>query len=406
MLSARRVLARYLQADAVGDPKALLAKFEAEVNEFAQHEATYNDLCELLKKLERAKDDPEAFALLRGEWNRQPGTIKLKVAVGRIFGSLHESGILLFMGLLQQFALPPNLTKKAELASRFWSKPKLTVRKDNRPWAKPLALIEAVTAYGDLLSTLREQVALVTECLAKGKGHADTTEEEAETTRLKAGPFTLVNTGNFPPEVMKNVAEAVEKAAKAMTSAGFGKVCYGDILVTNRIMSDTSTLAFYMLANDEMFVRADAKATGDAVHIICHELGHRLEHKFLASKKREIAAMYMLILKHSDKPGIEMPEVGKQVEHEGSTLTVTGIQGGRVVFTDSAKPGKQFVAPVQTWYKLVEKRDPAEEASYKGFVSGYAQRGGPSENFAEMVSYYARGKLPAAQQKLFLSVVK
>ena len=406
MLSARRVLARYLQADAVGDPKALLAQFEAGVSTFARAEPHSNDLHRLIGELEKAQNDPAAFAVLRGEWNKAREPVQIKILIERSFDVLAASGRRLFLAILQLLALPPNLTKKVQAAARYWSKSKIVLRKDTRPWTRYLSFIEAVEAYPTLLSTFREHVAVATECLAKGKSHA-----EGEETRLKAGPFTLVNTGNFKPDAMKAVAEAVEKAAKAMTSAGFGKVCYGDILVTNTITSRGNVLAFYMIANDEMFVRANAKANADTVETICHELAHRLQHKFLSGKKREIDGMYDIIARYaaSSERELEYPEKGKQVEHDGSTLTVVDVRPykGQVVFTDSKKDAKdRFVAPVTLWYKRFERKELADFPNYKGFVSEYAKSGGSGENFAEMVAYYALGKLPAAQVKLLESVIK
>lgn len=403
MLSARRVLARFLQADAVGDPQALLARFEAGVNTFARAEPAASELVELLGKIEKALGDEALEAPLRKQWQASREPVQIKRLIDHSFNVLSDSGHKLFLSILQLFALPPNLTKKVQAAARFWSKSKIIIPKDKRSWTMWLSFSEAVELYPTLLSTYREHVAVATECLEKGKSHA-----EGEETRIKAGPFTLVNTGNFKPDAMKTVAEAVEKAAKAMTSAGFGKVCYGDILVTNTIMSRGNVLAFYMIANDEMFVRANAKSNADTVHTLCHELAHRLQHKFLSGKKREIDGMYAIIARYADS-GIEYPEKGKQIEHEGSTLTVVDVRPYKrqVVFTDSKKDARaQFIAPVQLWYQRFEKKEMSDFPNYKGFVSEYAEKGGPGENFAEMVASYALGKLPAAQVKLLESVVR
>jgi hypothetical protein len=80
----------------------------------------------------------------------------------------------------------------------------------------------------------------------------------------------------------------------------------------------------------------------------------------------------------------------------------------RVVDTDyrrksvSLKPVEEskytYKMPVQQFNELTGKgavaNDPME------FITAYAKRGGPAENFAEMVSFYAVGKLPKEQVEL------
>ena len=39
------------------------------------------------------------------------------------------------------------------------------------------------------------------------------------------------------------------------------------------------------------------------------------------------------------------------------------------------------------------------------FITAYAKSGGPGENFAEMVSFYALGKLPKEQVELLLPLL-
>ena len=48
-----------------------------------------------------------------------------------------------------------------------------------------------------------------------------------------------------------------------------------------------------------------------------------------------------------------------------------------------------------------EARDVDENPDYKGFVSEYAKRGGPGENFAEMFAFYCMGRLPVLQSVAF-----
>ena len=414
MLSARRVLARYLEADAIGDPKALLAGFTAGVESFAEVEPKAKKLLDVLADMQKAQDrnEPWEFNRLLGQW----GTTDYKdvsdvwLAVEYSFKRLKRTAEMLFLAVLQQYAVPPNKVKKVQAAARFWSKTKIVLRKDKRPWAPRHA--EEVVAYGVLLSTYREQVAMVTDIVASAKLHG-----EEETPKLKAGPFTLVNTGNFPPKVMEQVRETVEKAAKAMTSAGFGKVCYGDIMVSNTITSKSTVLAFYLLSSDEMFVRANVKPSIDSVQTICHELAHRLENKFLKSRQDKIRSLYQQIARHvrfgpNATPTEGWPEVGREVEYKGDKLVVLDVKKyvNKIQFGEPPAPGvvrrKVYTAPLEWWSRNIEGKEPERGPDFKGFVTTYAQKGGPSENFAEMVAFYALGKLPTGLVELLEPIVK
>lgn len=412
MLSARRVLARYLRADAIGDPKALLAGFTAGVESFAEIEPKAKKLLGVLDEMQKAQDrnEPWEFNRLAGQW----GTTDYKdvadvwLAVEYSFKRLKRTAELLFLAVLQQYAVPPNKVKKVQAAARFWSKTKMVIRKDKRRWAPRHA--EEIVAYGDLLSTYREQVALVTDIVTSAKLHG-----EEETPKLKAGPFTLINTGNFPPKVMEQVQETVEKAAKAMTSAGLGKVCYGDIMVSNTITSKSNVLAFYLLSSDEMFVRANVKPNIDSVATVCHELAHRLENKFLKSKQDEIRSLYQRIAHHvrfgpSSVPTQGWPELGREIDFKGEKLVVLNVSRheNKIQFGEPPAPNvyrrKVYTAPLEWWLKNIEGKEPERGPDFKGFITGYAKKDA-DENFAEMVAYYALGKLPQGLIELLEPII-
>ena len=399
MLTPHRVLARYLQADALGNPKDLLQQFGAGVDEFGKVEPKVKPLLDILDAMDQAynRGEPWEANQLATSWSTTHyGDVSdVWYAVEYSYKRLVRVANTLFLAILQQYAVPANKVKKVQDAAKFWSKSRMVLRKDKRPWAPRNA--EAVVAYNKLLSTYREQVALVTDIVENAKPHA-----EAEDTKVKAGPFTLVNTGNFPPKTMEAIKEAVEKATKALTSVGLGKVCYGDILVTNRITSKATIAAFYMIASDEMFVRADVKATYSVVHTICHELAHRLQFKFLKSKTSEIRAMYQDIargVRFDPDQMANWPEIGREVQYKGDDLVVLTVDRSKnkIQFGEPPAQGvyqrKVYTAPLQWWQKNIEGETEKSPDS-KGFVSAYAQKGGPDENFAEMVAYYALGKLP------------
>ncbi len=410
-VSNHQVVARFLQADAIGDPKALLDTFTAYVDAFGSIEPKVKVLTGLMEEMEKAdtRNEPWEVNRLQASWGstHYSDVASVWVGVDRVFKQMHGIGNKLFLAILQQYAVPPNKAKKVQGAAKFWSKSKMVLRKDKRSWMPRHG--ESVLAYTELLSTLREQAALVTDILATAKAHG--TEE---TPKVKAGPFTLVNTGNFDDKTMERVRDTVEKAAKAMTSAGFGKVCYGDILVTNTITSKGNVLAFYMLASDEMFVRANVKPTIDSVATVCHELAHRLQNKFLKSKQREINTLYQTIAHHvrfGPTPTEGWPELGREVEYKGDKLVVLGVSqaSNKIQFGEPRAPGvlqrKVYTAPLEWWLKNIEGKEPERGPDYKGFVSAYAQKGGADENFAEMIAFYALGKLSKALEEMLLPIL-
>ena len=199
-----------------------------------------------------------------------------------------------------------------------------------------------------------------------------------------------------------------------MTSHGLGKTCYGDVLVSKSLTQKKSVAAFYILASDEMFIRADTPDNWDTVRVVCHELAHRLDHKFLSSKKSEIEKLYWTI--NNNAMDIKLPKRGETCLYEGKPMIVTDLDFRRMSVTiiEDAPPkcfacgqpvaGHQpdaehkapilrqraYVMPAETFYQLQGKEvDPSKIT----FITNYAKENA-AENFAEMVSFYVLGKLP------------
>ena len=155
-----------------------------------------------------------------------------------------------------------------------------------------------------------------------------------------------------------------------------------------------------------MFVRADVSKTKDSVHTVCHELAHRLQHKFLSGKQGDIEALYEAI-----KAGrtvvspSDLPKVGRDVTVNGKEWTVNKVapRSKKITLYEKGKGtlfGARMEVSLDWWMVNVEKA-----SDYVGFVSGYAEKGGPDENFAEMVAFYAEGKLPAPLTRMLLGII-
>jgi hypothetical protein len=259
--------------------------------------------------------------------------------------------------------------------------------------------VEELEAYLKLCSELHKQVANSQAAIAKGKLHAD--PEIAAKTKIKVGSFTLINTGGFDDEIIAKSADVVEKVEKAMRGIGQGKVCYGDILISKTIHNKRTVAAFYVINSDEMFIRANVPSNWDTIRIICHELAHRLYYKFLQSKQAEIKSIYYTLRNQqhgSELPEEYLPERGEELITEGKKLKLTEVSRykQRVTFVkEGDPPNVAYTAPLLIWLKM-KGIEPHQIPDYKGFVTKYAGTN-PEENFAEMVSFFAIGKLPQSQ---------
>jgi hypothetical protein len=274
--------------------------------------------------------------------------------------------------------------------------------------------LEYITLYEKFITTVMGHARVAQDAIMKGRPHS---EEGPSATKLRAGSFVLVNTGGFSSKVMDEVQEVMEQVERKAKSAGVGQVCYGEVQVTNTIHKSRA-LAFYLLANDELFVRANVKANVDTVHTVLHELGHRYAHKFLTGKNRDIERLYHLIGRQEYDRTKDLrskaPKPGEMVTTKGKTYRVLNTEynrGGIRVNLEIVQPGSydypgagpRAHIPLEGWNALVsggEHRD-LDNPDFEGYVTEYAKRGGPDENFAEMFAFYCQGRLPPKQTVAF-----
>jgi hypothetical protein len=423
---AIRVAERTKRGDSIGDPKELLLLFRIGVAKYAEKEADAKEYlrlhAEIVKTREELKPEAghEAYKAVRErieqlqaqrdgrdpssrQWSDKGAAISIHMQQHG-FDRLKDTARLLCLAILQQMVLSPKLRKSIEVASKFWA------RNIRLPRGKTVEdmYVERTELYLEHLELFRKHEKLFMEALTSGKSHSDTGDV---VTRFKAGPFVVVNTGGFDTKLMEEKARLCEEAALKMEGIGLGKVCYGDVLITNRL-SGERIAAFYLPSKDEMFVRADAKMTTDTVRVVCHELTHRLCEKFLSSKKSEIVKIYNTISVHSKVSGPsfkDYPERGDTLLYKGVELKVTDRDFRRksVKLQDpTPRPDGRisvYTMPVTTFFEL--KGTPLASTGFLDFITSYAKRGGPEENFAEMVSFYAIGKLPKEQMDLLLPVL-
>lgn len=432
---AARVVTRFKQADAVGDPKELLREFnerfsrwEAELPLAQKLQAGYEALFAVTKNPPSATDAPamrewvEKQKELRAEVPiAGPGSYgPLTPFIGHHWGMIRRIAADLCLAILQQLALPPKTRKGIEAAAKVWSKDRRWKAKAR--YGSDEYAAEVTAKFLDDVQVLRKYQALFTSALREGKLHSD---EGEGATKLKAGSFTLVNTGGFSQEDMARVAKLVEESEERLRRIGLGQVCYGDILVTNRIQAQANVQAFYLPSKDEMFIRADAKVSMDGVQMVTHELTHRYVNKFMPSSLK--SGMHRIYMTIEGQP-VSVPKIGEEITHKGKTLRVKDYDFRRQTVTMEspddektcalcAKPVGEHVTgpdglpdphhpviqkyvykmPVEAYNRAAGKDEP--EGALK-FVTPYAKSGGPEENFCEMVAFYCLGKLPPAQVEL------
>lgn len=384
--TARRVVARFLQADHIGDLSELLLKYREKVSTFGRHEKnarsitqTYDAILKLFSKT------PFPVAEIRDLRNTIPmggdgSPDSISTALIQEYAGVQNAARLFCWASLQQVVLSPKVRKSIEAATKFWGKtPRLpkggTVEK---------TLELRVRLYLDCIEDFQKYDKLFAIVVKDGKAHA--TEGEGAT-KHKAGPFTLVNTGGFAPDVMTAKAKLCEEVAHRMTSIGLGVVCYGEVLISNKLTAKAAVAAFYLPTKDEMFVRADAAASTDTVRIVCHELAHRFEHKFMKHRDR-VQDLYSTLKGHGSVP---KPKKGDTISPKGKTHVITDVKGNLVELLND--DGLQYWIPFDVYKGMMTPH------GYH-FVTAYAESGGPGENFAEMVSFMALGKLPKEQVEL------
>lgn len=310
----------------------------------------------------------------------------------------NSGGGLAFLEVLRDYEMPASDRKVIERAAKTFSKTRIVVKPEN-----------ALETAEKLLYEWQEAVDTAFSVMRKNERHKD----EGSSTVLTVGSFQLVNTGGFPQKSMAESAKVVEKAEKLLRQKGLSKVCYGDVYVTNTVHRSTRTLAFYMLNDDRMYVRANLKGKlGPAVTSVVHELGHRLQFKFLKSKKREIDAMYVALKRKVNDRLHDLvmdrslwPKEGDTTEYRGETFVFHSIdltsRANLVALFSHPEMSAKLKVPLSGY---IAEKYPEKLKGASTFVTNYAGTD-PDENFAEMVAFYCEDRLPADQEPMLTAIL-
>lgn len=406
------------QADAVADPAALVGARATRLETFGKYERFVPPFLEAISEIRKIRaQDPAAIA--RGEakhlWDQltSPDAEMMKrqllVLTSQDFFLWFRDSWKLSLAILQQFLLPAPLRRKIEQASKYWATKQSPKTVRDRSTTMEDRYGNLLTLYLEQLETLRNQQAAFTEAIAKSKPMS-----EANEAKVKAGPFTLVNTGGFKDDVMQSAAEVCEKASRILTSKGFGKVCYGDIHITKQI-GRGRVLAFYMKDSDEFFVRAGVRVNVDTLHTVLHEFGHRMHRKFLQAKNKDIETLYRKYktrswIRSDDGPidPSKLPAIGEEVTLKGETLVVVALDyiARKVRLKPKDVPdSRRTLSTSFSDFNIVFKGEVEKATKPSGFITQYAGKS-PEEMFAEMFGFYCTDELSPEQLEDFKPIIE
>lgn len=335
----------------------------------------------------KAPDDP-----------RSPYRIAASLKV--MFDLLVRAGAQqLFLEVLRNYEMPAMDRKVIERAAKTFGKTRLLVKTET-----------AVATYEKTIYEYKEFSDTARSVMLKNERHTD----EGSTTATKVGSFTVINTGGFSQKVMDEAIRVVAKSEALLRKKGLGRVCYGDVHITNTVYHGTRVIAFYMHGDDSVYIRANLKGkAGPAITSVVHELGHRLQFKFLESKKREINAMYeTLARKHGDvrhelvMDRSRWPKAGDTYVYKGETFAFDKVDLTRrseltAVFRLQDRPSLSISIPLAAY---IAEKDPEAQTKSSVFVTNYAMKDAV-ENFAEMIAFYCEDQLPADQIEMLEAIV-
>lgn len=407
----RNVISKITQSAEIADVPRVLRDMEERIQRYAQElEVRLPELDEYLR-LEALPFNERDLATPMGspaQLAYRDGYrlfLRLKIFPKDSFARLSNIGLNgVFLALLQKYEIPAALRKKVEGAAKIWAKSRV---QDPKKGAE-------LETFKRLMQMYREHAALIRTVMAQGVDRSTATPEQVKT--WTAGPFRLLNTGGFDDKTMEDCAQVVEKAVHHLKAKGLGKVCYGDIMISNTVGRSSRILAFYLPSKDEMFVRANLKnVKSDAVHTVLHELAHRLQTKFLSGKRREINTMYQIIGRHSkdadrdklqailDNPEIK-PKPGDTVVEpkKGLVFEVDQVVYDTVHVHLVEEP--KVKAKISLLGYVQMKGIKVDVPDRSGFVTHYAGKDA-DENFAEMVAAYCLGDLPPNQVEMLEPII-
>ena len=310
-------------------------------------------------------------------------------ALFRLVGMESPPALSMFLEVLREYRHGPQDRKALEAAAQLLGKSRVMTPGTTEGAKKK--------AY-ELLDILDRALDAVDRVLAQG----DVCEKNE---CALAGCFRVVNTGDFDDKTMRHALGLVERAASLVNAAGFTEICYGDAYVTQRLKR-AAVLAFYMIEEDRMYVRAKPARGEETMEVetIVHELGHRLDFKFLTPEGQRLSARvfhdFTRRLDRSEIVGAKEIVVGHEFETGGHSYAVTHVVGRSTVHV--RRVDKPSVTGRMGWraFQIMEGATVSDDP----FPSVYARKN-ENEMFAELFRACVLGTATREQREVFDRIV-
>lgn len=349
----------------------------------------FEEHCEkALARIARNKSAPLAPAP-----GLRPSAYAAMLDMGSVHNYLmHIGAENFFLGVLRSFSVTPTERREMEAAARYFSVRSKRLKLPSEGWE---------TKYREHWEKLERMYTTACKVVKRGEACRD---DQFCTARC----FRIVNTGGFDLKTMQVVQKVVDRAARAVDESGFGALCYGDVNVTNTVQRNSKVLAFYMISEDRMYVRANLKGLeNEAAATIVHELGHRLDHKFMSADDRiPVRALYRKYLTEDraagESPRVEggaEPKIGDLFEHKNERFQVVRVSHDKVFMrpVDPALGKFELQLAVDGWRLRHGGRAVVPKSA---FPSQYSKKD-LGEFFAEMFAFALLDKLSPEQGRDF-----
>jgi len=329
--SAARVASRFLVSKTWGSTERLIADYRSALGIFRAH-----------VEEQRTRTDGSPNNLLLA--------YKLTPAV--------KAGRELVEWIVQTRAIPTAKAKSMEMAARTLG----AIRKS------PPDIIAWTDKNGARLDFLLEA--------------ATWPERSAEGEIITVGPLKVHNTTGATEKQFSDIQKLVESTVRIMTSTlDYKKVLYGDVYVVGQLKQAT-TVAWYNVNDDDVYLRSMAKKGEDDVQNLIHEFGHRYWHKVMTpTAKKAIGTIYTTLKYVGGAEKVVYPKVGDPlpipVKGQKERPIITGYNG---LYYTLSTGGAAKVSQV---HKILQ-----EISMESRFPSRYAATS-IDEFFSECFSFYA-----------------
>jgi len=211
------------------------------------------------------------------------------------------------------------------------------------------------------------------------------------------GKLKVHNTLHLQGKELASTKEVVERAQVFLRKVpAFLKVLYGDVFIVGQI-SKASTLAWYNVAKDDVYLRPHPSVRVDDVETLLHELAHRWWRKFMDGATKSMWGKHHMDVKYKGGESPKLPAVGEEfpINVKGYT-NKPRILSYKGVYVEIDGGGLIKVTELQ---KILRKRQ-----TFAKFPTPYSATD-QEEHFAESFSRYLTSHLTPEHEEAFKRII-